>query len=220
MYQDRKGQTAQWVQVQLEQSEDHLPVPVAWLPHLCRVCSGASQVALLLSVLRHASQNRIDKDAGPGFTPVMIAEDFARETGFTKQQMNTVIKDAVTRKLIEENRRSLHHYRVCPENWASLKNGYFYRAEPGSLGDILGCLGLDHLPAEVLLQGQTVKLRKLKSEKLQVVLDRWLGRSQAAAERQAVLAREGKKLIRWMKPFGREATVEQVVRTRAKEGAA
>jgi hypothetical protein len=202
MYRDRHGETAEWVRSQFEHSKAAIPVPVAWLPHLCRVCVGASQVGLALSIFLHSFQS------DSGFTPVMITDDFARETGFTKEQMRTAIKNALQRGLIECSPESPWQYRLCPEKWAEAENAFAMRnVSLESLGEVLDCPELDDIPAEVSINGERVEMERLKPAQVQALADKW---DKRVAPVNLKLA-EVDTLLEWMKPYGPDITVREAV---------
>lgn len=81
----------------------------------------------MLSILGHTFQS------ATGFTPIMLPEDFARETGFGDDQMRSAIKDAEARGLIARNPEIRCQYKLCPETWGRIENAFAMR-EPSITG--------------------------------------------------------------------------------------
>ena len=111
----------------------------ALLADLNRIARGTCQASLLWSIYYategapHATKGKHWK--APEFTEPMLPEDFAKEGGFTPQQMRDEIEDAIARKLIARQGSTgdaKYQFQLCRAEWGKLPNAYIPRKPFGA----------------------------------------------------------------------------------------
>lgn len=131
--------TPKQLQSKLRKSDAWQPVPVSFYPDLFRVATGKSQVAMLIMVLTH-SEGTYWRKAKPKkttsvkmfqqkdcWTEPLTPEDFAKETGLSREMMADAIEDACERNLMERKSKtgkSRYLYRLLPANWPAIKEAF------------------------------------------------------------------------------------------------
>ena len=109
----------------------------ALIADLNRIARGTCQASLLWSIYYategapHATKGKRWK--APEFTEPMLPEDFAKEGGFTPQQMRDEIEDAIARKLIARQGSTgdaKYQFQLCRAEWGKLPNAYIPRKPP------------------------------------------------------------------------------------------
>jgi len=111
---------------------------ISLLPDLNRISRGTGQAAVLWSIYRHTEgepHERSSKKWRPeNYTPPMIPDDFAKESGFSSEQMAQDIKDAVARGLIsrkseddglfaeDDGHLDWYRFRLCRDEWPKIPN--------------------------------------------------------------------------------------------------
>lgn len=111
----------------------------ALIADLNRIARGTCQASLLWSIYYategapHATKGKRWK--APEFTEPMLPEDFAKEGGFTPQQMRDEIEDAIARKLIAHQGSTgdaKYQFQLCRAEWGKLPNAYIPRKPAGA----------------------------------------------------------------------------------------
>lgn len=111
----------------------------ALIADLNRIARGTCQASLLWSIYYategapHATKGKRWK--APDWSEPMLPEDFAKEGGFTPQQMRDEIEDAIARKLITRKGATgdpKYQFQLCRAEWGKLPNAYIPRKPFGA----------------------------------------------------------------------------------------